>query len=249
MFLIGFLSPALAQGNDSPIGDVSFDSLDRVYAGFTDGANVLLCIGLTDKTYALWNIDSGAIGNHEKTRCLDAGKFKDLRSSVIPPRSDDSLSSISADTKFLPGTRIYQNVLLPGDCAPRWSWDYAIRDASGKVEEFFIFGRVKEPFTISNKYCEGGEDSHDVTISYDAVIDLQSVNIDQNTALFYSTDNNFARPFVTIVHKLPDTVWSAGGEYFIIPASLVQSDLDKAGPDLKKRYEVILRAIAAHEGR
>jgi hypothetical protein len=122
-----------------------------------------------------------------------------------------------------------------------------VKKASGRTEAFYIIVRLKKPrrisYTCSDSGVRGSVPVAPVTINYDEVGTIESIDVGNGTSIVEAFASNATRPVLLRLRAIPATPWASEGNVFLIPQSVVGLKLTAAGWDPGPRYEALLSVI------
>jgi hypothetical protein len=152
---------------------------------------------------------------------------------------------VSKDSGFINKLRIYTDDEPHLNCSPNINTYFRVKLNDKSYKKFYIIIRLKNPERVSlGIYCESsqGLEQH-IVQDYDNIRGLTSIDLGNSRALWYSLDKRSIRPFILIVSDVPKRSIAIDNDFFLVPVDDLKPKLERAGPTLVKRYDVLLSVL------
>jgi hypothetical protein len=220
-----------------PVGDL-----------YTDGKNKYLCVQTEDRRYALWNPADGNLSHFsEKKNCEISSDLHNIRFSMVNGLRYCNNLPANCAASFSNGNIYSDSEGGAGGHCVSLLFDayYRVVYSDGTTNEFYLLRKLLKPreYTL-REWCDAanGKAQH-VTLNYD-VPQISSVDIGNGKTLLFSYGHDdISAPFMLIVSKLPDTVWSSARTVFLIPKRLILPGFPRTGLSLINQYNLFLQEM------
>jgi hypothetical protein len=244
---IASAGPAAAATADDSIQDAQarwhFRHVDSAY--LIDGHPVL-CVQKSDGHWDFWDPRRDVLLGKKNLDCLPptGSRTQDLvvHAAPFPGMTYEPGSQAS----FNGASTIWAESDDPSHCALGFDHYFTATPPRGEPYSFYVIGRLSRPrpvdLSLTGCGLIAGVTHEQYAQGYDVASTVRTLDIGEHRTLLMTT-TDAGDPVVLVLVGRPATAWTNGQGVLVVPATVLQPRLQKAGVDYPDRERVVAQLM------
>ena len=233
--------PATAANIEDKADELHINAIGDL---FTDGKDKLLCVKTEAGKYVLWNLSDNTMSPAINGVCRPSDKLHALNPLITFDPNNETIDSNSIKNFNDDARIVFVSDGSTNNCGSSLRTYFRVIHTNGSQEPFYLVTRLKNPQDYRvEAWCDGADGkAQAVSQIFDTVMNLSSVDLGNGLTLLYSYDSRSTRPIAFTIHSIPDSVIAINSDLFLVPASLMHSQLI-AEDNLAAKYAILLKTL------